>query len=368
LFHDVYTRVETQVTVLTDALPGHVEQRSNALRIVRMPMRAPSWGLLDPQSLSRYSRLALRLGREARRTNALVHCGRALPEGLGAALARRLCGGSRFLCWAHGEELDYARSSRELTRLQAQVHGLASRVIANSRNTARKLEAAGVARSKISVVYPGVDASRFGFHPDADTVRRRLAPNGELLLLTVGRLQRRKGHDLVIRALRELNNGLPKMRYVIVGEGDELNRLRQMAVDAGVRDRVEFVGGVSPQLLPAYYAASDIFVHPNRDEQGEAEGFGIVFLEAAAAALPTIGGNSGGVPESVRSGVTGVLVGGNDVAELAGQIRSLAASEGLRRQMGEAGRARARDEFSWERAAADVMDVHRDMERAPCCA
>jgi phosphatidylinositol alpha-1,6-mannosyltransferase len=368
LFHDVYSRVGAPVTVLTDALAGSVEQRSSALRIVRMPMGAPSWGLLHVKSVSRYSRLALRLAREARRTNAIVHCGRALPEGLGAALAQRMCGGSRFLCWAHGEELDYAGSSRELTLLQAQVHGLASRVIANSRNTARKLQAAGVPQSKISVVHPGVDASRFGDHPDARALRRRLAPNGELLLLTVGRLQRRKGHDLVIRALGEMNNGLSNMRYVIVGEGDEHHRLRQIAVDAGVRDRVEFVGGVSPELLPAYYAASDIFVHPNRDEQGDAEGFGIVFLEAAAAALPSIGGNNGGVPESVQSGVTGVLVGGNDVAELAGQIRLLATSDVLRRQMGEAGRARARDQFSWERAAAEVMAVHRDMERAQCCA
>jgi phosphatidylinositol alpha-1,6-mannosyltransferase len=292
----------------------------------------------------------------------IAHCGRALPEGIGALLARLCCGGPRFLCWTHGEELDYAKSSRELTALQARVHRRASALLANSRNTALKLEALGVPVRKVRIVYPGVDVERFAGQSGAGSLRRRLAPKGEPLLLTVGRLQRRKGQDLVIKALAFLKNDFPSMRYVIVGTGEERGRLEQLADNLAVRHRIDFVGAATADELPAYYAAADMFVHPNRVDEGEAEGFGIVFLEAAAAGLPTIGGNSGGVPEAVESGTTGILVEGHDVAELADAIRRLATDEALRRRMGGAGRALVRRAFTWERAAADVAAVHRELE------
>jgi phosphatidylinositol alpha-1,6-mannosyltransferase len=122
--------------------------------------------------------------------------------------------------------------------------------------------------------------------------------------------------------------------------------------------RVSFAGAVGATDLPGYYAAADIFVHPNRSHEGDFEGFGIVFLEAAGAGLPTIGGRSGGVPEAIDEHATGLLVGGEDVSELAAAISALSASSGLRRQMGEAGRQRVGREFTWERAAAQVASIH----------
>ena len=154
------------------------------------------------------------------------------------------------------------------------------------------------------------------------------------------------------------------MRYVIVGDGDERSSLEQLASDLGVHRQVVFGGEVSDRELPSYYGAADLFVHPNRDDRGDIEGFGIVFLEAAAAGLPVIGGNSGGVPEALEDGVTGFLVDGRDAGDLARKIRLLTESSDLRRRMGDAGRARVVREFTWNRAAARLMEAHTALDMA----
>jgi phosphatidylinositol alpha-1,6-mannosyltransferase len=151
----------------------------------------------------------------------------------------------------------------------------------------------------------------------------------------------------------------PVLRYVIVGDGDERARLEALVGHHGLRDRVTFVGEVPGGDLPGYYAACDIFLLPNRIDDGDVEGFGIVFLEAAAAGKPTVGGRSGGVPEAVEDGTTGLLVSGTDVQELSAAIRRLATSATARDRMGRAGRARVLSGLTWERAADQVGELHR---------
>jgi phosphatidylinositol alpha-1,6-mannosyltransferase len=310
-------------------------------------------------SLGRYRRVMAHVVAECRRRRSVVHCGRALPEGLAALGAARLFGSLQYICWTHGEELEYARSSRELSFLQRRVHRGASAMVANCRTTARRLEDLGVPREKVHVVYPGVDAARFGRPGAGAAIRQRYLGDAELLLITVGRLQRRKGHDLVIEALAETRPALQRVRYLVVGDGEERARLEQMVDRFGLRDRVSFAGGVPADALPEYYAAGDIFVHPNRVDGLDVEGFGIVFLEAAAAGLPTIGGATGGVPEAIGEGETGLLVSGTDKTELVAALETLAAAEVLRRRMGAAGRARVLREFTWDRAARDVTEIQR---------
>jgi phosphatidylinositol alpha-1,6-mannosyltransferase len=192
-------------------------------------------------------------------------------------------------------------------------------------------------------------------------VRRRIARSGDLLLLSIGRLQRRKGHDLVIQALAACRQALPQLRYVIIGDGDERPRLEQMVRELGLGGTVTFEGEVPADSLPAYYAACDIFVMPNRVDGVDVEGFGIVFLEAAATGRPTIGGRSGGVPEAIDENRTGLLVSGTDAPELVAALTHLAGSAELRTSMGAAGRARVVERFNWERAAADVTALHRSL-------
>jgi phosphatidylinositol alpha-1,6-mannosyltransferase len=312
------------------------------LTVYRRPL-AKHWGLLSPRAAWEHLCVAMRIRRLISRRDGVVHCARLLPEGLSALMAR-LLGGPRYVCWAHGEDLVIAQSSRELVFFLTLVLKHAEAVLANSHNTAALLATLGVPAARIHVVHPAVDAERFHPGVSGQEIRRRHAAPDDVLLLSVGRLQRRKGHDVAIRAVAALRHELPHLRYLIAGDGEERARLEQIACEHGVQDRVSFAGVVPDGDLPAYYAACDVFLLPNRIDNGDIEGFGIVFLEAAATGKPVIGGDSGGVPEAVERDITGLLV----------AIRELATSAPRRRQMGAAGRARAQRQFSWQRAATLV--------------
>jgi phosphatidyl-myo-inositol dimannoside synthase len=360
LLANVYGRLTGErPTVITSDVDMPDPPEAPGVRVVRMPMRAAEWGVLAFDSLWRHVRVAGRLRRECRGRHAVVHCARAVPEGVAALMNRLRYGGPPYLCWAHGEEIVYAGTSRELRALLSRVLRRASAVVANCRNTAALLAPFGVPESAIHVVYPGVDAARFARSERAWSLRSRFAAPGQVLVLTVGRLQRRKGHELAIRACAAARRAGCDLSYVIVGNGEERGRLERLVDDVGLRQHVHFAGEVPDDRIADYYCASDIFLHPNRVETQDVEGFGIVFLEAAAAGLPAIGGNSGGVPEAIERDVTGLLVSGTDVGEIAAAIGILVNDESVRRRMGDAARTRVLRDFTWDRAAHQVAALHR---------
>jgi phosphatidylinositol alpha-1,6-mannosyltransferase len=366
LLENVYARVGGgNVTALVEESirPRPV---SNGGRIAVVPTRiaGDAWGLFDPRRWPHQVHLASKIYRRAAYGRAIVHCGRAQPEAVPALMASMMPAGPRYLFWVHGEDIAAAMSSRQYASTMRLVYRRASAVIANSKNTARMIESLSWHRGQVHIVYPGVDADRF--HPGADDgcLRRRLAPNGELLLLSVSRLQKRKGHALVLKALPALMEHVPGVRYVIVGSGGERESLLKLSAALGLDEVVRFEGEVSDNTLQAYFAAADIFVLPTRVEPTDFEGFGIVYLEAAAAGKAAIGGRNGGVPEAISDGETGLLVGGDDAAELARALRSLCEDHELRQRLGRAARARVLREFTWERAAAQVTEIHTTLATA----
>jgi phosphatidylinositol alpha-1,6-mannosyltransferase len=362
LFAEIYTRLAPiPVTVLADGNGSRSAEPWNGLGVFRRRLSSSKWGVVNPSALAYQVRVANQIRRIGLRTDAIVHCARPIPEGV-SALMMRAASGRPFVVWTHGEDLACALTSREHAFLVRRVYQRAAAVIANSRHTAAMVGALGIPESSIHVVYPGVDPDRFAPTVDGSDMRRRLAPDGSALLLSVGRLQRRKGHDLAIAALGALGEAARTVKYVIVGDGDERARLEALAVEHGVRERVHFAGEVPAGDLPSYYAACDVFLMPNRLEGADVEGFGIVFLEAAASERPAIGGRSGGVAEAIAEGETGLLVGGTDPAELAHAIKQLVESPVLRRRMGATGRQRAIDCFSWERAADAVASMHHALD------
>lgn len=361
LLRNIYLRLDDSAVAVwadsEDGAPG--ELLDGPLRVTRFPMRSADWGILRRDGLARYVRQARRIQRATRAPRTIVQCARALPEGVAAWLASQF-GGAPYVCWAHGEDITAALTSREYAFLLRRVLRGASAVLANSANTAALLAELGLDQSRITIVYPGVDVDRFT--PDvagAAQLRASLLGTDDALLLTVGRLQRRKGHDLMLEAVAALRRGGRRVRYVVVGEGSERERLVGLAESLGVADAVVFTGAVPADALPRYFAAADIFCHPNRVDGTDIEGFGIVFLEAAAAGVPTIGGASGGVPEAVADGVTGLLVSGRSAEELTTALATLLDRPDRRAEMGRAGRDRVLRAFSWETAAARVATVHQ---------
>jgi phosphatidylinositol alpha-1,6-mannosyltransferase len=238
----------------------------------------------------------------------MVHCGRCLPEGL-MALGLRLWCGVPYACFAHGEELNYAESSRELRWLAQRVLRGAEFMIANSRNTERILhERWGLPRGRSQILHPGVDVDRFIPTPRDDRVRRALGWDDRPVVLTVGRLQLRKGHDQMIRALRTIRATIPGVLYAIVGDGEERDFLRDLTAREGQEEHVQFLGALGDEALIRCYQQCDLFALPNRQVDEDIEGFGMVLVEAQACGKPVVAGASGGTAETMRVPETGRIV------------------------------------------------------------
>ncbi len=182
------------------------------------------------------------------------------------------------------------------------------------------------------------------------------------LLLTVARLaesERYKGIDQVIRALSTIAKAIPGVRYAIVGTGTDRARLEQVARDAGVADRVDFRGRVSPEALASAYAESSLFVMPSAKE-----GFGIVFLEAALFGKASIGGNHGGTPEVIVDGETGRLVTYDDVDAFATTAIDLLGDPARLAAMGTAAQRRLEARFTYPTFLDTLRaQVHSQLDR-----
>jgi len=260
-----------------------------------------------------------------------------------------------YVVVAHGSEITgYVRLPGSRGRARRVLRAAAAVVAAGSYPA--RVATEGAARPLAGVVIPpGVDGTRFvPAEPEARAATRRqfgLDPERPLVL-GVSRLVPRKGFDVVIDAVA----GLPGVQLAIAGAGRDRRRLERRA--AG---RVRFLGRVADADLPALYACADVFAMCCRDRWFglEAEGFGIVFLEAAACGVPAVAGRSGGSHEAVVDGETGYVVAPRDAAAVRHAIGALVADEGLRARMGEAARRRAVDEFAYERLAAQLEPVAR---------
>ena len=149
-------------------------------------------------------------------------------------------------------------------------------------------------------------------------MRARLGWGERRVVLTVGRLQKRKGHDMMIRALPAIRRAVPDVLYAIVGDGEERAALEQLAEQEGVRQSVQFLGEVDDETLVRCYQQCDLFALPNRQVGGDIEGFGMVLLEAQACGRPVLAGASGGTAETMRVPETGRVVPCDRPQELAG--------------------------------------------------
>jgi phosphatidylinositol alpha-1,6-mannosyltransferase len=365
---ELYRRLpQLDVTVLAGIAPGaETFDTASPLRTIRLHTAFPSWGLLGLGGGRAYASALRQVVRTARSHRAAVlHCGKCLPEGLLAMAARPLAG-TAFWCYAHGEELTLSRTSRELRALTRLVLRRAHRVIANSQHTrGLLLDQWGLPADRVVVLTPGVDTNRFRPGPADATIRRRLGWTGRRVILTVGALQKRKGQDMLIRALPRIRRECPDVLYAMAGEGWERDALERLASDLGVRDGVHFVGIAGEDELVELYQQCDLFALPNRAVGWDIEGFGIVLLEAQACGRPVVAGASGGAPETLIPGVTGELVVGDDPAALAETCSALLRDPDRRQRLGEAGRGWVVSRFDWAPLAEQALALFREPAAAP---
>jgi len=220
---------------------------------------------------------------------------------------------------------------------------------------------------RVFAVPLGADLDRFRAGIDTAKVRAKYGLNGGRWMLTVGRLVEHKGQDQVIRALALLRDSEPDLRYAVAGSGVYGAKLRALASDLGVDDRVNFLGHVEDDELPALYNVADLYVGASRVAVDHVEGFGISLIEAAATSLPVVAGREGGMPEAVIEGVTGLLADPYDPASLAAAIRSLLDAPERAAKLGAEGRRVAESRYNWQRVARDlreIADAHARRARA----
>ncbi len=362
---ETYRRVADHDIVVAAGTHPHQDEfdRVHDLRVYRLPLSFPTWGFFSVTGFSHYSKAFKSIREIVQREDVhIIHCATLLPEGWIAWLLQQRHG-VPYLCYVHGEELNVGRRSRELGWLMRRVLSGARIVIANSNNTIRLLrDTWGLPNRRIRLLHPGTDVHRFTPAPYERDVRSRLGWDGRSVILTVGRLQRRKGHDCLIRALVEIRQHVPNVLYAIVGDGPERDRLEQLVDELGMGGHVQFQSDASDEAIIACYQQCDLFALPNREVEGDIEGFGIVLVEAQACGKPVIAGNSGGTAETMSCGITGELVRAESVQELASAIVSLLTDEPRRTRMGNAGREWAVQRFDWECLAVQAEGIFREFD------
>lgn len=327
-----------RVEVVRRFLPAH---RGTASRIARA-----ACGALHLAALLR------------RRRVRYVLCGQLLSLGVPVRLLAGLRG-VPYALFVHGADLSDYHARALWGRLARFAVSGAEAVIANSRFTAGLLERLLPGAARRVVVLPmGVDPPLPVTPGEVETLRRRYRLGGGPVLLTVARLVPMKGHDVVLEALPRLVPRFPALRYVVVGDGPARPRLEALARERGVREAVVFAGAVQTEELPAHYRLATLYVQLSRTPRGRCglEGFGLSFLEAAGYGLPSIAGRSGGVPEAVADGESGLLVPPEDAAAFAAAALRLLEDDTGRERMARAARRWAAA-HSWDAAARCVRSL-----------
>ncbi|NYI05210.1 glycosyltransferase family 4 protein [Allostreptomyces psammosilenae] len=285
--------------------------------------------------------------------------GAAAPLALLAPALRR-AGVRRMVATSHGHEIWWARTPLARQALRRIGQGVDVVTYLGEYTRARIAPALGP-RARMVRLVPGVDAELF--RPDTAgraAVRARHGLDGRRpVIACVSRLVTRKGQDTLIRALPLVRRAVPEATVLIVGQGPEEARLRALAGRLLPAGAVVFTGGRPHRDLPPYLAAADVFAMPCRTRKGglEAEGLGIVYLEAAASGLPVLVGDSGGAVDAVLDGVTGHVVDGTRPEAVAERLAALLTDPERARAMGRRGRAWVEREWSWDASHARLAGL-----------
>ena len=289
-----------------------------------------------------------------------VWFGAAAPLALLASRARS-AGAQHVLASTHGHEVGWSMLPGARSALRRIGDG-ADVITYVSRYTRGRFASAFGPRARLEHLPPGVDIDRFQPDPVARAqLRVRYGLGERPVVVCISRLVPRKGQDMLIKALPDIRSRVDGAALVVVGGGPHAETLHRLAVDCGVDSHVVFTGGVPNAELPAHYAMADVFAMPCRTRGAglDVEGLGIVFLEASAAAVPVVAGDSGGAPETVRDGETGRVVDGRSHDEIVEAISDLLADPVTARRMGRAGRQWISRDWNWDSHTARLADLLR---------
>src|SRR5215472_12664788 len=341
-----------QLTVYAPAWDGAAEfDAEQPFEVIRHPT---SLMLPVPSVTRRAAAIA-----KTRHSEAVIF-GAAAPLGLITPALRR-AGVGKAIAITHGHEAGWAAlpGARALLRRIGDQTDVVTYLGEYFRlRLAGALSAAAAAR--MTRLHPGVDATQFRPDPEArEAIRARYGLAGRPVVVCVSRLVRRKGQDTLLKAWPKIKEKVPDAALLIVSGGPREAALHKLSERTGLAPSVRFTGLVPAAELPAHYAAGDVFAMPCRTRRGglDVEGLGIVYLEASAAGLPVVGGDSGGAPDAILDGETGYVVPGRDTGALAERIAELLADPAGAAAMGEKGAAWVNREWRWDLVAERLWQI-----------
>ena len=340
------------------------KQNFTIIRKKRLNLLPPNnaWGLRQISKItSRIKWLALikDLGQTAKNHKIeLIQVGQVLPLGT-VALAYQSRKEIPYIFYAHGLDITLPQKFRRKKALLKKIIAQARAIVANSHFTKDELVKLGASGEKIIVVHPCPNITTEQISEwKIEEITGDYGLKNKKILLTVGRLVERKGHDMVIKAMPEIIKKVPTAVYLIIGEGPAQKNLEKLVNQRSLRDYVKFLGGVPNKDLPAYYQLCDVFIMPSRQlANGDVEGFGIAYLEANLFGKPVIAGRSGGVAEAVINGQTGLLVDPSNVSEIAAAAIRLLTDPGLSERLGLQGLERVSTEFDWKTQTEKIKEI-----------
>ena len=225
------------------------------------------------------------------------------------------------ICLIHGKEINHKKGSRINKRL-LEVFDKVEKVIANSEYTKNLAIEIGINQDKIVVINPGIDPIKDLNQKSLDKVESLLKVKTPRLI-TVSRFDKRKNHEKVIMALRNLKQIYPDIVYICIGYGDEEENIKDLVKELDLGSQVMFFKDISSELKNSLIAKSNIFVMPSIIHKTSVEGFGIAYVEAAQYGIPSLGGKDGGASDAISHDKTGLICDGNNLDDIYSSLNSM---------------------------------------------
>ncbi len=259
-------------------------------------------------------------------------------------LPLNFCNNNKILCFIHGKEINHNIGTHVHTRMIKSLNK-SFKIIANSKFTKNLAIEKNISPNKIHVINPGIDFKNDIEDKDIELAKKNLKDSFPVII-TISRLEPRKSIDKVLLSIKNLKSNYEKLKYLIIGDGEEYKNLNNIVNNLKLNDSVEFIRNTSQSYKNALLKYSNIFVMPSVQDGRSIEGFGIVFLEAAKFGVPSIGGIQGGASDIIQDGKSGLLCDGSQQSEIYKALLKMLKNK-VYVEMGKQAENFSKD-FSWE--------------------
>ena len=264
---------------------------------------------------------------------------------------------------AHGTEIQKNINSLNFYKIFKQKRILSSfkkskKIIANSNYTKELIkESLKIKGNKIDIIHPGIDIYEKFIQHHTILKIKNIINNSHPVILTLARLELRKGHKLILDALSRLTDKYPNLLYIIAGDGPSKKEIKQYARKLQISDSIRFLGWITEPEKSVLLKSTNLFIMTPHIDRESVEGFGMSFIDAAFHGLATIGTDSGGIPDAIIDGKTGLVARTSDVSDITAKIDELLSNPKKRIALGKAGQKNALEKFQWDNKVKEYLGL-----------